>query len=91
MSEQPADEHLEVVSTAERIALVQSDKIRRYGQLAMAFIFVFGMISFLAYYIVVHADAEFLNMMAIGMYTLFAMAVGAALAIFGLGRTVARK
>lgn len=84
-------EHLEEVSTVERIALVQADSIRRWGQIIMSFVFVGAMLAFLGWYAFVKADDEFLNMMAIGMYTLFAMAVGAALAIFGLGRTVGRK
>ncbi len=83
--------HLEEIDTLERIALVQADKVRRIGQLVMSFIFVGAMLGFLGWYAIVKADDAFLNMMAIGMYTLFAMAVGAALAIFGLGRTVGRK
>lgn len=84
-------EHLEEVTTAERIALVQADAVRRWGQIIMSFIFVIGMIAYLGWFLVYHADDDFRNMVAIGMYTLFAMAVGAALAIFGLGRTVGRK
>lgn len=84
-------EHLEEVSTQERIDLVNADSIRRWGQIIMSFVFVGAMLAFLGWYAFVKADDEFLNMMAIGMYTLFAMAVGAALAIFGLGRTVGRK
>lgn len=84
-------EHLEEVSTAERIDLVKADAVRRWGQIIMSFVFVTGMIAYLGWYLVYHADDEFRNMVAIGMYTLFAMAVGAALAIFGLGRTVGRK
>ena len=83
--------HLEEFSTSERIALVQADAVRRWGQIIMSFIFIVAMIGYLGWYVVYHADDEFRNMMAIGMYTLFAMAVGAALAIFGLGRTVGRK
>ena len=84
-------DHLEELSTIERIALVQDDRVRKYGQLIMSFVFVGAMLGFLGWYAIAKADDEFLNMMAIGMYTLFAMAVGAALAIFGLGRTVGRK
>lgn len=84
-------EHLEEVSTAERIALVQADNIRRWGQLIMSFLFIGGMLGYLGWYLVVKADAEFQEMVAIGMFTLTSMAVGAALAIFGLGRTVGRK
>jgi len=84
-------EHLEEVSTAERIELVQGDRARRSGQIVMSFVFVISMLGFLGWYAVNKAGDEFLNMMAIGMYTLFAMGVGAALAIFGLGRTVGKK
>lgn len=84
-------DHLEEISTKERIALVQDDRIRRWGQLIMSFLFVGAMLLFLGWYAMNKADDDFLSMMAIGMYTLFAMAVGAALAIFGLGRTVGRK
>ena len=83
--------HLEEVDTAERIALVQADKVRRLGQLILSFIFIGGMVVYLGWYTVFKADDAFQNMVAIGMYTLFAMGVGAALAIFGLGRTVSRK
>lgn len=87
----PIPEDLEEVTSAQRIKLVQADSIRRWGQIIMSFIFVGAMLGFLGWYAFVKADDEFLNMMAIGMYTLFAMAVGAALAIFGLGRTVGKK
>jgi len=84
-------DHLEEISTKERITLVQDDRIRRWGQIIMSFLFMGAMLGFLGWYAIVKADEAFLNMMAIGMYTLFAMGVGAALAIFGLGRTVGRK
>lgn len=84
-------DHLEKVSTKERIALVQDDRVRRIGQLVLGFIFILSMIAYLGYYLSYHADDAFRLMAAIGMYTLFAMAIGAALAIFGLGRTVGRK
>jgi len=84
-------DHLEEVATKERLEIVKADATRRWGQIIMSFIFVGAMLGFLGWYAMVKADAAFLNMMAIGMYTLFAMAVGAALAIFGLGRTVGRK
>ncbi len=87
----PIPDHLEEISTAERIALVQADNVRRWGQLILAFLLIGGMMVYLGWYTMVKADASFQEMVAIGMYTLFAMGVGAALAIFGLGRTVGRK
>ena len=86
-----SSDHLEEISTAERIALVKSDNVRRWGQLIMSFMFVGGMMGYLVWYLVTQADGEFKEMVAIGMFTLASMAIGAALAIFGLGRTVARK
>jgi len=83
--------HLEEVSTRERIEVVQDDSIRRYGQLGIAFILIGSMIGYLGWYTVNEADAAFRLGLAEDMRVLVIMGVGAALAIFGLGRTVARK
>ena len=85
------DNHLEESSTKERIELVSGNRIRENGQIILSFLFVGAMLGYLGWYSITKADAEFQNMMVIGMYTLFSMGVGAALAIFGLGRTVGRK
>lgn len=84
-------DRLEEVSTQERIDLVNDDKVRRWGQIIIAFILIGTMISFLGYYTIAEADAEFKLSLASTMLTLFTMGTGAALAIFGLGRTVGRK
>ena len=84
-------EHLEEVSTAERISLVEGDDIRRKGQIIIAFILIGFMLGYLAWFLVFKADDSFLSEFASRMETLVIMGVGAALAIFGLGRTVGRK
>ena len=83
--------HLENASTVERIDLVKADSTRRWGQIIMAFILIGGAISYLFYYTIFLADAEFKLGLAQDMRVLVIMGVGAALAIFGLGRTVGRK
>lgn len=85
------DEHLEEISSKERIQLVRNDSIRRWGQIIISFILIGAMIGYLGYYTVVIADAEFQKAMAQDMRVLLIMGVGAALAIFGLGRTVGRS
>lgn len=82
--------HLEEVSTKERIALVDNDRIRRLGQISIALILIGAMISYLFWYTLFAGDAEFKLAMANDMKVLLIMGVGAALAIFGLGRTVGR-
>lgn len=84
-------EHLEEVSTKERIEIVQNDNIRRWGQLIIAFILIGSAIGYLGYYTIVLSDAQFQLDLAQDMRVLVIMGVGAALAIFGLGRTVGRK
>ena len=84
-------EHLEEVSTAERIELVDGDNIRRTGQIVIAFILIGFMLGYLSWFLVFRADDSFLSDFASRMETLVIMGVGAALAIFGLGRTVGRK
>ncbi len=92
MSDQESiSDHLEKVSTNERIELVKQDNIRRYGQIIIAFILIGGMMSYLAWYTITQSDAVFKLEMASDMKVLLIMGVGAALAIFGLGRTVGRK
>ena len=81
MSEKP-------LTPAERIALVQDDKTRRGFQIGIAvFIIAFG-IGFLVWFVLTKADANFLNYMAVGVLALVFGGMGAAYAIFGLGRTV---
>jgi len=84
-------DHLEEVDTKERIELVQDDPIRRYGQLAIAFTLIGSMLGYLGWYTITQADGEFRLGLAEDMRVLVIMGIGAALAIFGLGRTVARK
>jgi len=91
LEEAPIPEHLEEASTEERIQLVQDDRARRYGQIIMAFILVGFSIGFVVWYAVEKADTAFLNYMAVGLMSLVFAGVGAAYAIFGLGRTVARR
>lgn len=84
-------EHLEEISTAERIALVQSDNIRRWGQLIISFLLIGSAMGYLGWYTITTGDAEFKEMVAVGMFALVTGGVGAAFAIFGLGRTVGRR
>ena len=84
-------DHLEEVSTKERMELVDGDNTRRKLQIGLAVMFIVGAISYLGGYLIFEADAEFKKMVAIGMFALLSGGVGAALAIFGLGRTVGRK
>ena len=86
-----AEEHLEDVSSKERINLVKNDSVRRWGQIIIAFILIGSMIGYLGYYTITQADAAFQKAMAEDMRVLIIMGVGASLAIFGLGRTVGRK
>lgn len=84
--------NLQEVTTQERIDLVSGDSVRRWGQIIIAFILIGAMLGFLGYYIVSgKASDEWLQSLADTMTTLFIMGVGAALAIFGLGRTVGKK
>ena len=84
-------EHLEEVSTAERISLVDDDKIRRNAQIIIAVGLIAMAVGYLAAYTYFIADAEFRLGLAQDFRVLIIMGVGAALAIFGLGRTVGRK
>jgi len=69
----------------------ESDDIRRKGQLVLSFIFIISMIGYLGWYTFTQADAAFKAQLAAAMQTLVIMGVGAALAIFGLGRTVGKS
>ena len=84
-------EHLEKVSTKERIGLVEGDSVRRWGQIIIAFILIGTAVGYLGYYTIFLSDAEFQLELARDMRVLVIMGIGAALAIFGLGRTVGKK
>ena len=84
-------EHLEEVSTKERIDLVKDDRVRKYGQIIIAFLLIGAMIGYLGWYTMYQSDAEFQKSLAQDMRVLIIMGIGASLAIFGLGRTVGRK
>lgn len=76
------------LTPAERIALVQSDKARRYGQIIIAFILIGFSLGYLTYYSIYKADDTFLAYLGTGMLALVFAGIGAAYAIMGLGRTV---
>lgn len=76
------------LTPAERIALVQSDKARRYGQIIIAFILIGFSLGYLTYYSIYKADDAFLSYLGTGMLALVFAGIGAAYAIMGLGRTV---
>jgi len=84
-------EHLEEVSTKERIALVNNDNVRRWGQIIISFILIGFSLGYLTYFTIYVADAAFKVFMANAMLTLAIAGIGAAYAIFGLGRTVGRR
>ncbi len=81
MSEKP-------LTPAERIALVDQDKARRNGQIVIAITLIVFAMGFLAVYAFYKADAAFLAYMATGILSLVFAGIGAAFAIFGLGRTI---
>ena len=85
------NEHLEEVSTEERIKLVQGDNWRRGGQIVIALILIGFTIGYSGYYLIYEAEEEFKADFAIGLQALLYAGIGAAFAIFGLGRTVARR
>ena len=70
---------------------MQGDSVRRWGQLIIAFVLIGTAISYLTFYTVFVAYEEFTLSLAQDMRVLVIMGVGAALAIFGLGRTVGRR
>ena len=90
MSDEIPD-HLEEVSTKERISLVQNDSVRRWGQIIISFILIGFSLGYLTYFTIYVADAAFKIFMANAMLTLAIAGIGAAYAIFGLGRTVGRR
>ncbi|KKN75473.1 hypothetical protein LCGC14_0380940 [marine sediment metagenome] len=84
-------EHLEELSTAERMAIVKTDKVRKYGQISIALVLIISSLGYLAWYAAFKASNQFLETLAIAMMALVIAGMGAAYAIFGLGRTVGRK
>lgn len=76
------------LTPSERIALVDNDKVRKNAQIGIALsLIVFAMV-FLIIYAFYYADSAFLTYMATGILSLIFAGIGAAFAIFGLGRTV---
>ena len=71
---------------------IKEEKRRDYLIQVQAFQELIGFsIGFVSWYAFEKADAAFLNYMAVGLMSLVFAGVGAAYAIFGLGRTVARR
>lgn len=66
------------------------DGARRWGQFALAVILIGSCISYIGYYALYLATPEFQLELASEMKVLVIMGVGAALAYFGLGRTVGK-
>jgi len=83
-------EDLGKVSTKDS-KLVQGDSVRRWGQMVIAFFLIFSTIGYLGWYTIIIADVTFQEALAQDTRVLLIMGVGAALAIFGLGRTVGKK
>ncbi len=90
MSDSGYPDNTSSLSELERIELVKSDNIRRWGQIILSFILIGFALGFLAWYVLLKADDAFLNYVAVGMLSLIFGGIGAALAIYGLGRTVGR-
>jgi len=84
-------EHLEEVSTVERIEILQDSSIRRHTQIVIAVGLIVMAVGYVAAYTYFIADSEFRLSLASDFKVLLIMGVGASLAIFGLGRTVGRK
>ena len=84
-------DHLEEVSTKERIDLVSGSSVRENGQIVIAFILVAFVIGWSTYYLVEIADEVTQATAFTSMFTLLIAGAGAAFAIFGLGRTVGRR
>lgn len=76
------------LTPAERIALVDKDQVRRNGQIAISIGLIVFAMGFLAVYAYFKADDAFLTFMSTGILSLVFAGIGAAFAIFGLGRTV---
>ena len=89
---QELPEHLEEISTAERIALVKEDEARRRGQLGIAITLIVASLAIIGGYLYFSKDMEFFKFMAYGMVALVIAAIGSSYNIFGLGgRVVGRK
>ncbi len=86
-----SEEHLEEISSKERINLVKNDSVRRWGQIIISFILIGSILLYLGWYAMYQADDDFQRGLAEDSRVLIIMGTGAALAIFGLGRTVGRK
>ena len=84
-------EHLEEVSTKERIELVKDSRIRENGQIAIALVLVAFVLGWSGFYLVYLADPVTQATAFTSMFTLLIAGAGAAFAIFGLGRTVGRR
>lgn len=97
MSKVPEDkdteipEHLEEVSTEERIDLVKGSAIRENSQIIIALILVTFTLAWCTWYLVYKADPDIQRIAFISLFTLVIAGAGAAYAIFGLGRTVGRR
>ncbi len=91
LTEAPIPEHLEEVSTQERIELVKGDQIRSNGQIIIAIILIGFALITVGYHFFFGEDAEFNQYFVYGMVGLVFAGIGAAFAIFGLGRTVSRR
>ena len=89
--EAPIPDHLEEISTLERIELVKNDNIRRWGQIIISFFMIAFTVGFIIWYAIFKADDVFLQYLALGMVGMVFGGIGAAFAIMGLGRTVGRK
>lgn len=76
------------LTPSERIALVQNDRARRYGQIIIAFILIGFSLGYLTWFSIYKADGAFLSYLGTGMLALVFAGIGAAYAIMGLGRTV---
>lgn len=76
------------LTPGQRIALVEKDRARRLGQIAITFILIGFSLGFVAWYAYAKADDAFLSYMATGMLGVVFAGIGAAYAIMGLGRTV---
>jgi len=72
-------------------AVTSSDNTRKWGQLIISFILVGLMVGYLVWYTAFSGDDTFTQQLAENFQVLIIMGIGAALAVFGLGRTVGKK
>ena len=85
-------DNLTEVSSAERILLVEADIWRKKLQIIIAVVFIGGAYGLVFTYVFFKGFADPLVQEIVSeMKVLIIMGVGAALAIFGLGRTVGKK